>query len=62
MCIRDRIYTESAKLKKQFIYAEKKGIENLIFLGEQEISEGNITIKNLTSGEQKTMKIEDFLE
>lgn len=56
------IYPESAKLKKQFTYAEKKGIENLIFLGEQEISEGNITIKNLTSGEQKTMKIEEFLK
>ncbi|MBP8061056.1 MAG: ATP phosphoribosyltransferase regulatory subunit, partial [Cloacibacterium sp.] len=55
------IYPESAKLKKQFTYAEKKGIENLIFLGEQELSEGNITIKNLTSGEQKTMKIEEFL-
>ena len=55
------IYPESAKLKKQFAYAEKKGIENLIFLGEQEIAEGNITIKNLTSGEQKTMKIEEFL-
>lgn len=56
------IYPESAKLKKQFTYAEKKGIENLIFLGEQELSEGNITIKNLTSGEQKTMKIEEFLK
>ena len=55
------IYPESAKLKKQFTYAEKKGIENLIFLGEQEIAEGNITIKNLTSGEQKTMKIQEFL-
>ena len=55
------IYPESAKLKKQFTYAEKKGIENLIFLGEQEIADGNITIKNLTSGEQKTMKIEEFL-
>lgn len=56
------IYPESsAKLKKQFTYAEKKGIENLIFLGEQELSEENITIKNLTSGEQKTMKIEEFL-
>ena len=55
------IYPESAKLKKQFTYAEKKGIEKLIFLGEQEIAEGNITIKNLTSGEQKTMKIEEFL-
>lgn len=56
------LYPENAKLKKQFTYAEKKGIENLVFLGEQEISEGNITIKNLTSGEQKTITIEEFLK
>lgn len=55
------IYPENTKLKKQFAYAEKKGIENLIFLGEQEISEGNITLKNLISGEQKTLSQEDFL-
>jgi histidyl-tRNA synthetase len=55
------IYPENTKLKKQFTYAEKKGIENLIFLGEQEISEGNITLKNLISGEQKTLSQEDFL-
>lgn len=60
--IATELYPENSKLKKQFTYAEKKGIENLIFLGEQEISEGNITIKNLISGEQKTLKIEEFLK
>ncbi|ROI07248.1 histidine--tRNA ligase [Kaistella haifensis] len=55
------LYPESAKLKKQFTYAEKKGIPNLIFFGEQEISDGNITVKNLESGEQKTWTIDDFL-
>ena len=52
---------ESAKLKKQFTYAEKKGIPNLVFFGEQEISEGNITVKNLENSEQKTWSIDDFL-
>lgn len=55
------LYPESAKLKKQFTYAEKKGIPNLVFFGEQEISDGNITVKNLESGEQKTWTIDDFL-
>ena len=55
------LYPESAKLKKQFTYAEKKGIPNLVFFGEQEISEGNITAKNLESGEQETWSIDDFL-
>ena len=56
------LYPENAKLKKQFTYAEKKGIENLVFLGEQEIADGSITIKNLASGEQKTIKVEEFLK
>ena len=55
------LYPESAKLKKQFTYAEKKGIPNLVFFGEQEISEGNITVKNLENSEQKTWSIDDFL-
>lgn len=56
------LYPEASKLKKQFTYAEKKGIENLVFLGEQEIREGNITFKNLISGEQQTVKIDAFLQ
>ena len=55
------LYPESAKLKKQFTYAEKKGMPNLVFFGEQEISEGNITVKNLENSEQKTWSIDDFL-
>lgn len=56
------LYPENAKLKKQFTYAERKGIENLVFLGEQEIADGNITVKNLATGEQSTLSISDFLK
>ncbi|MEC5158593.1 histidine--tRNA ligase [Chryseobacterium sp. MP_3.2] len=56
------LYPEAAKLKKQFTYAEKKGIPNLIFYGEQEISDGNITVKNLENSEQKTLTNEEFLK
>lgn len=56
------LYPESAKLKKQFTYAEKKGIPNLVFFGEQEISDGKITIKNLESGEQETIALSDFMK
>ena len=62
IAISAELYPESAKLKKQFTYAEKKGIPNLVFYGEQEISGGNITVKNLESGEQKTISIEEFLK
>lgn len=55
------LYPEAAKLKKQFTYAEKKGIPNLVFFGEQEIAGGNITVKNLANSEQKTVSTEAFV-
>ena len=56
------LYPEASELKKQFTYAEKKGIENLVFLGEQEIKDQTITFKNLESGEQKTISFAEFLD
>ena len=56
------LYPEASKLKKQFTYAEKKEIPNLVFLGKDEIEHSNITIKNLASGEQKTITQSEFLK
>lgn len=55
------LYPENAKLNKQFTYAEKKGIKNLVFLGEEEIKNGTVTFKDLEAGEQKTVSLEEFL-
>ncbi|MDR6548601.1 histidyl-tRNA synthetase [Chryseobacterium rhizosphaerae] len=55
------LYPESAKINKQFTYAEKKGIKNLVFLGEEEIKNNTVTFKNLEAGEQKTVSLEEFL-
>ncbi len=55
------LYPEASKLKKQFTYAEKKGIANLVFLGNDEIRNQSVTVKNLTSGEQKTLSISEFI-
>ncbi|MBW8362700.1 MAG: histidine--tRNA ligase [Kaistella sp.] len=55
------LYPESSKLKKQFSYAEKKRIPHLVFFGEEEISAGKITVKDLEKGEQQTLSIEEFL-
>lgn len=50
------IYPDTAKLKKQFDYADKKGIPYFIIAGEQEISGDIVNLKNLATGEQKTIK------
>ncbi len=54
-------YPENAKLKKQFAYAEKQDIPNIIFIGEEEIRNKTVTVKNLAHGEQKTVAVEVFL-
>lgn len=56
------LYPENAKLKKQFTYAEKKEIPTLVFYGEEEIKTEQITLKNLESGEQKTIGLKEFLD
>lgn len=55
------LYPENSKLKKQFTYAEKKQIPTIVFYGEEEIKTKKITLKNLLSGEQKTIDLEEFL-
>ena len=47
------IYPDTTKLKKQFEYADRKGIPYLAIVGDQEIAEGIVTLKNLASGEQQ---------
>ena len=46
------IYPDNAKLKKQFEYADRKGIPYLAIVGDQEVSEGTVMLKNLATGEQ----------
>ncbi|KQR94515.1 histidine--tRNA ligase [Chryseobacterium sp. Leaf180] len=55
------LFPENAKINKQFTYAEKKGIQNLVFLGEEELKNGTVTLKNLKAGEQKTVSVQEFL-
>ena len=47
------IYPDCTKLKKQFEYADRKGIPYLAIVGDQEASEGSVTLKNLATGEQQ---------
>ncbi len=49
------IYPDSVKLKKQFDYADKLNIPYLVITGENEISQGLFNLKDLRSGEQRTV-------
>lgn len=51
----------SAKLKKQFKYASDIGCEYIGVIGETEIKNSTISLKNLTSGEQKEMSLAELV-
>ena len=48
------LFPSSDKMKKQMSYANSHGIPFVAIIGEQEMADGTITIKNMTTGEQTT--------
>ena len=54
------VYPESGKLKKQFEYADRKGIPFISICGSSEAEAGQVNIKNLASGEQKSFASTDL--
>jgi histidyl-tRNA synthetase len=60
--IRTQIYMEQKKFKAKINYANKLSIPYALFLGEDEIAAGMVTIKNMFTGEQVTCTVEDALD
>lgn len=59
--INSEIYPESAKMKKQMNYANKKQIQFVILAGESEIAEQKFTLKNMQTGEQQLLSTEELI-
>ncbi|MCH9809607.1 MAG: histidine--tRNA ligase [Bacteroidetes bacterium] len=59
--IRAELYPDASKLKKQFDFADKKGIGFLALVGTNEMSLNAIPVKNLATGEQTTLDFEGIL-
>ena len=57
--IRTQIYTEKKKFKAKIGYADKLGIPFALFLGEDEINNGVVAVKNMKSGEQTTAPLSE---
>jgi histidyl-tRNA synthetase len=60
--IRCEVYHESAKFEKQFKYAEKKKIPFVIIIGDDEIKNNTCKVKNIVTGEQKEVPINELSE
>jgi histidyl-tRNA synthetase len=58
--IATEIYPESAKMKKQMEYANRRGIPYVVIIGSNELERGVATVKNMRSGEQMEVSLNDI--
>ncbi|MDR3141002.1 MAG: histidine--tRNA ligase [Tannerellaceae bacterium] len=60
--IRTELYPEPAKMKKQMGYADAKKIPFVALAGENEMSEKKINLKNMATGEQSLVTIDELVK
>ena len=59
--IRAEIYPDSTKMKKQMSYANSKAIAFVAIIGENEMKESKVTLKNMATGEQSLVSPEELI-
>lgn len=59
--VRCEVYPESARMKKQMQYADKKSVKFVVMIGEEELKAGKFTLKNMVSGEQDSLSEAELL-
>ena len=60
--INTQIYTDNAKIKNQFKYASRMNIPYVIVIGEDEIANNTVSLKNMETGEQVVVSYNDMLK
>ena len=59
--IRAELYPDCCKMKKQMSYANANGIPYVALVGENEMNEGKVTLKNMDTGEQRLVTPEELV-
>lgn len=60
--IRTEIYPDAVKMKKQMSYANAKQIPFVVLVGENEMNSGKVTLKNMSTGEQMQVGVDEIIE
>ncbi len=55
------LYPEAAKMKKQFSHADNLAVEYVAIIGENEIKDNTVTLKQLSTGLQETLSLDDLI-
>lgn len=56
------IYPDATKLKKQMAWADARSIPYVALIGDRELAEGNVTLKNMLTGDQATMRLDEIAD
>jgi histidyl-tRNA synthetase len=59
--IKAEVYPDSSKIGKQMDYANKKSIQTVVLIGSAEMKTGALNVKNMVSGEQKEMTLDQLI-
>ncbi len=59
--INSELYPEPTKLKKQMKYANNRNTPYVILIGSEEMKSGELTLKNMASGEQESLQLEAII-
>ena len=60
--ISSELYPKSDKMKKQMTYANNKGVQFVVLVGENEMESGVLTVKDMNTGEQNNLNITDLIK
>lgn len=60
--VRVSVYTEFAKLKKKFKYADQTKVDYVIVLGEEEIKSRKYSLKDMKTGDQEEVTFDELVE
>jgi histidyl-tRNA synthetase len=56
------LYPSSVKIKKQMTYADNKGVQFVIMIGEDEMKSNTLSVKDMNSGEQNNLTLTQFMK
>ena len=57
-----QLYPDAAKMKKQMNYANAEGVGYVAIIGETELADGTVALKNMATGEQRSVTPEELVE
>lgn len=59
--IRTELFPETAKMRKQMSYADKKSIKLVAIIGQEELKGGTVTLRNMVKGDQQSISIDEMV-